>query len=750
MLASLIVWGALVQAQNQLFPKPNVESPAVLKDSTIFKYLDEGDKTLDWRPFRSGRDWSNLVIPPTKPDALKLKVLLAVAERDFSDPHYSNTLENRDKSRLLEAANRLKSLYSAISGGSVSIEIVPRFYTHPFFDIRDFKSLIDTEFNKTKFEADDSNERGPFAAILAISSSHVTLPKDPNSNYSIIGFADLGGPSQDMWLEEELFYLTQNSIQSRLGSHFGAFQQLPGKVHPATSLTDPLYSLEPDFVKLFDPNFRQDGQLINKWAESGMVVDKTVSVPQSPLAVEPPGSIEGKDEVLTYSELSLMRAGAFALPASAKFMSAKSLKFELKTTSRNPLAAKIWYGDGSKPSIKEEILGTYPGMIPVNPDGNWQSISVNLAGLPGPVIGVSFGEPASFYGTTRIRAELNQYQFRNFELSQETGMQTSAPGSFFTGANWETEDSLRQVLSTGTKFAKRTALESTDKLKAYKGLAPLLLSLTGDLDAGIAHDATKAYFELVLSGQPSATELASLGNFLKAPPNEYAREVALSYVSRNQDFASAADVAANSVRENIHVRIQAIDALGALSRSNNKAKEFCRNLLLTATSQDMGIIRKTAALQLDPTIQENLDRLVYLMVNDPCESVRLACLKVVSAAPNAPKDKVLGTLADDSPSLRELVPSSLGPNSPFLREALQKMVVDQDPYVRVSALHGFAMMTNVQAGEIQNVFTDKHPAVQIALLEGAKKGAWKISADALDKLKASSIKAIATLASEVK
>lgn len=138
------------------------------------------------------------------------------------------------------------------------------------------------------------------------------------------------------------------------------------------------------------------------------------------------------------------------------------------------------------------------------------------------------------------------------------------------------------------------------------------------------------------------------------------------------------------------------------------------------------------------------------MVNDPCESVRLACLKMLAVGDSIAKEKLLGSLADDSPSLRERIPVAIGLKSTYLREALQKMVVDQDPYVRLSAIQNFAALGAVSEGEIQNVFGDKHPSVQIAVLQGAIKGAWKIPADALARLKESPIPGVKALAMEVK
>ena len=84
MLSSLIVLGAMlgpfrpVSAQNPQFPKPDLNPPGALQDSTIFKYLSAEDKQKQWKPLEVGRDWSAVQVPEIKPDAMKLKVFISV------------------------------------------------------------------------------------------------------------------------------------------------------------------------------------------------------------------------------------------------------------------------------------------------------------------------------------------------------------------------------------------------------------------------------------------------------------------------------------------------------------------------------------------------------------------------------------------------------------------------------------------------------------------------------------------------
>jgi hypothetical protein len=749
MLSSLIVLGAVLgpmsraAMQNPQFPKPNLDIPAELQDGTIFKYLTPGDKEKQWKPLEVGRDWSNVSVPDIKPDAMKLRILLIVAERDFSNPEYSNTMEMRDKTRLLEAMGRLKSLFAVVSNGSINMEFVPRFYEEPFYDISEFKQVINAEFNRSKFESDDSIERGPFGAVLAISSSHVVDQLAQNTDFAIHGFSDLGGSGQDMWFEEGLFYVIQSEIFGRMSNHFPGFKQGLTQQETRTFLMDRLSSMRGEYQQFFDPGFRQDADLLTKWAQQSFRMSgRPFRAPQM-AAVQSPASVKVVDGVLNYSEMSILRAGEVALPQSDKWGTQKALKFDVRSKNRNPIAVKLWLKNGTK---KETVVGGEPGMIPFAAENAWQTVTVALPDQE--VTGATIGVPASYLGKTRMRSELMQCDFRNFELVSDATIPPMviipAPPTF------DTEESIKQALITGSKTTKRKALANLEAIRGFKGLEATLLSATGELDAGVARDATKAYFELLLSGTPTANQFASLSKFLLAPPNEAAREVALDYVNFSTAFAKYDLIVGNTVRGSWRVRRSALTALGALQRANVKEKEGCHQTLLISTGQEMALLRLAAISQLDPKQKLDNQRLEFLMINDPCESVRRRCLRILSESNAIPKEKLLGCLADDSPSFRESIPVALGVTSPLLREVLQKLVVDQDPYVRLSALLNFAALGKVKEGEIQNLFSDKHPAIQMTILQGAIGNSWTVPADALARYKESPIPAVKALAMEIK
>lgn len=748
MLATLAGFCAITLVQNPQFPKPDSTTPAALRDRTIFKYLSDQDMGQDFRPFTVGPDWSNLTVPAAKPTAQHFKVLLAVAERDFSDPHYSNILESRDKTRLLEAAARLKSLYLAASDGNVVVDIVPRFYTEAMYSVKDFTDLVDNEFNRGKFEIDnDSIDRGPFGAVLAISSSHVE-PLSGDHDYILSSFADLGGSSEEMTLEANLYRLTQLSLKKRLARRMADFAKVSPALNIKLGLMDPVPGVVNGVTKFLDPTLRQDADLLASWIQA---VQKQSDFPQTGTlsAVSAPGKVELKDDSLNFSEVTLMRSGGFALPVSSKFETSKALTFEMKAATRNPIAVRVALGKGEQGRrTVEYVIGDQPGMIPFKFDNTWQAVTIPMETNGQPAVTVTVGTPSEFFGTTRAKAELTQYWFRGFDLST-IAVAPIETGTSFKVPNMDTEDAVRDVLTNGTRFEKRMVLANLDKIRTMKGLEPLLKDLTTDLDMRIAHDATRAYFDMVLSGQPTPEQIAGLQKYLSLAPNEASREVALEFAYRYPSYANFSLVSANTVRENWRVRMKAFQAMGPLNRANVREKLACKEFVRMATIQDLATIRIAGLEQFDLNVQADMDRMVDRMVNDACESVRLKALELLTAFEKSPKDKILGTLADDSPSFRERIPGAIGANSPFLRDVLDRLVVDSDPYVRAVALRGLAKLPSVQDGEIQSVFTDKHPAVQLALLEGAKAGKWKVSADQIATLKSSPFPSVAKLAGEL-
>lgn len=708
-LSSLTIFNATGGQGESIFPKSDPRNPSVLTDSAIFPYLDASSTTqLRWPA--SQEDWSGLKYVAPKANAAKLRILLLVFERDFTDPSFSNTLELNDKQRLIASMSRLRTYFSSVSAGDIDVEVVPRFITEPIFDASEAKAIEVKEYNQFKFEADDREERGPFAAILRVSGSGYD-----NS------FVSLGGNEPGTALEQNFIRSVCNQLTGGLDRRFvmkaGDSSWIVNRPWPSFRTTLP--------VQLLDPGFRDDASIITK-PIAGLAEEFRVQAPGE--MVKGPISLTKESDALVFTENSIIRGGSVLLPVipSAKAKDATSFTFEVRTKSLNPIAVGWTDVVGRKAPSSVSIGAT--GSVRIKTDGTWQSVTISRSNVD---IQPFLTVPSANYGRTRNPHEVIRYEFRNFHLTNEpaTAVVEDIAEDFGSFAGIET------ALQSGKPASQRTALQRIlSNPSGYKTLQPKLLEMSTELEPGVAFAAVQAYGKIGIANDDLIGK-AFMNRLVSTAPNEYAREAALLYFAEHPEQTSFEAIAPNIVRRSWRTRIATVKALAALDKTDQKAKPAARQLLLTACGQDMAIIRSVALSAMKPEVEAERKQLEYSLVNDPSEQVRLQCLNQLAAA-NMPKEILFGALADDSPYVREHVAEQLP--LALKREALQRMVIDRDTYVRVAALQGFARLAEpTQPGEIQNTFTEEHPAVLLALVEGAGKGKWKLPAPVIETAKRS-------------
>jgi hypothetical protein len=189
----------------------------VLEDVELFPYLKEQKVVPQWDrqgnskfPIHFGYDLSGFKAVSVNQLTPRFKVLVAVAERDYTDAEGCSSLETRDKQRILVALSRVRSVFQSLHNGLVDVEFVIRFVPEPIFTQGEFEKVIQADYNLSKFEADDSVERGPFAAQLLYNTS-------VSSGSSV--FAK-GVASPDSTFEKEVLFESPScfQIKYRLGS----------------------------------------------------------------------------------------------------------------------------------------------------------------------------------------------------------------------------------------------------------------------------------------------------------------------------------------------------------------------------------------------------------------------------------------------------------------------------------------------------------------------------------------------------
>ncbi len=723
MLSTLIALSSLTLAQvsagqgESVFPKPEARNPEALTDRGIFQYLTDSTAFANQR--YADPDWSGLQLVQPKPTATKLRVLLLVFERDFTNPSVSNTLELSDKTRLIQSMSRIRSFFSSSSGGNLDVEVIPRFIPDPVFDEYEAKQILDTEFNRFAFDADDREERGPFAATVVVSSSSKS-----------IGFAEsffaLGGPLPGVRLEQALILNVCRSLAKNVSSRFvepkptspftysSAWPTLREGV--GSSLLDPTLRNDLEFVKLGTQVFSERTEA----KDTGVI-----SSVFGPAEMISKSNAEGG--VLVYTESTIFRGGFVPLPGAPQGV----LEFKVRTKSVNPIGFTMIQATqpgGSGPTTEEITLGQN-GDLQIANDGTWQTVRLGTA--DGKSSAVGFGAPPSISGVTRNPNEIIRYEFKDFRLVAEAPTKLKPR----IQPDLKSLNGVSEALASGSVELKRLAIREMMKApETFKSLQPKLLEMSTELEPAVAFGAVQAYGRIGIANDDLIGK-AFMNRMVSTAPNEYAREAALLYFAEHPEQTTFEAIAPNIVRRSWRTRIATVKALAALDRTDLKAKPAARQLLLTATGQDMAIIRSAALAVMKPDVELERKQLEYSLVNDPSEQVRLQCLKQLAAA-NAPKEVLFGSLADDSPYVREHVYEQLPPS--LQREALQRMVIDRDTYVRAAALHGFAKLPDAtQSGEIQNTFAEEHPAVLLALVEGAQRGKWKLPANVIENAKKS-------------
>lgn len=723
MLSTLIALSSLTFAQvsggqgESVFPKSETSVPAVLKDRSIFQYLTEAEPNVSM--WRGPDDWSGLKLVAPKSSAIKLRVLFLVFERDFSNPLISNTLELNDKQRLIASMSRVSRFLSSMSQGELDVDVIPRFIPDPIFNHQEMEDIRRSEFNQFKFDADDREERGPFAAIVQVSSSSGSE-----------SFVNLGGNEPGYVLEQNLSELICQQLVDRLPTRLGypsiSKNRLPRRANyaPWISVTPWLKTNAGVPFQLLDPSYRDDVKLATtiELAPEDVQRDAYLGRPTHGSA-----SIRKEADVLVFEESSIIRSAAAVLPQlpNDKLEGSKGLSFEVRTKSSNPISVGWTDPSSRRPSTTYSIGAS--GVYKIKTDGTWNSITIPRNGESVPCISV----PWENYAKTRNPHEVIRYEFRNFKLTSDVVV---GPAEM-SEPDFESLAGVEQALNSADTAARRMALNFiSNEPKTYKSLQPKLLEMSTELEPALAFGAVQAYGRLGVANDDLIGK-AFMNRLVSTAPNEYAREAALLYFAEHPEQTTFESIAPNIVRRSWRTRIATVKALAALDRTDLKAKPAARQLLLTATGQDMAIIRSAALAVMKPDVELERKQLEYSLVNDPSEQVRLQCLRQLAAA-NASKEVLFGSLADDSPYVREHVYEQLPLT--LQREALQRMVIDRDTYVRVAALYGFAKLPDAtQSGEIQNTFAEEHPAVLLALVEGAQRGKWKLPANVIENAKKS-------------
>ena len=713
----------------------------VLEDIELFPYLKEQKVVPQWDrqgnskfPIHFGYDLSGFKAVSVNQLTPRLKVLVAVAERDYTDAEGCSSLETRDKQRILVALSRVRSVFQSLHNGLVDVEFVIRFVPEPIFTQGEFEKVIQADYNFSKFEADDSVERGPFAAQLLYNTS-VSL----GSSVFAKGVA-----RPDSTFEKEVLFdllrTLDKQVKDRIGgSPYGQVGSITDGLRnvPGIKLLDPAYQANADAV--YDLFAKTDGNAFN--GDNPLLNAKAIASNHSSEI-----KLDKVDGSLRYIEESVTRSGKFFVPIpvsevdASGTVRAKAIEFDVKAATVNPLS--IVFEDGLGKAT-EYRFGALESDVIVEPALEYKRIRFPI---PAGTKTIKIG--AAFEKTTRMQSELVLFQFKNFSFNQDTVSLVSSRTRWVAPLANELTSALGKPMSQLDRrrlvsSLSREGLDFHTNVEFKKALADYFNSL----DAFVAYRSAVAYGRICFDPKNS-DDVALAVQLLQGPPNEYVREAVLGWVDKFPDISNFEGLAPNAVRSSWRVRLAAIGALNAQERGNSKSKIASRQLLLTSTMQESAVVREAAILCLNTNDSDEKRRLEYTMVNEPCELVRFKALEhYLKGLGEISSDVASGILADDSPTLRQKVAqSSVIVNAKGGRDLLRRLVVDIDSRVRVATFQALLKFADLRSEEYQNLYADRSPMVQYALALAAREKRLVLPDEVKATLKMSAWSEVRTLA----
>jgi len=447
----------------------------------------------------------------------------------------------------------------------------------------------------------------------------------------------------------------------------------------------------------------------------------TVSLPSSnaPLSENVSVSIVEDSErgrVMKYSENSFVRHGGVSLPyAGFDLERTPYLRFWAKTSSLDLLAVSVQFEN------KGTFYRSHP--IPASADGKWHEVVVDLRRDSNGVKStgrVNLGAPVS----SNLRRQVGEivYLIDDIEFladAQPTPVSQPAaailPVTAAELAKLSDEDVLTALMGRTEPFA------ASDEAA--------LIELSKSVNVRIAGEAVKK-----LSQIDSPTARAELVRLVSSSPFEYVKQVAAIEVGKIGDPKTAGLGSRLFASRSWQTRMAGARAVASLP--GPEAAVIAMTFLQELNPQVRLAATRAANVE-SPVV---LKRLLWSAVNDPSDAVRAeSAWKLIRSGKESEASEGYKSIRDDSVGVRlDLLSRIAAEPSDSHRSALRIAVTDLSPRVRAAALAALSKQPGAVApDEIANVFEDKFPVVQLALLELAQSKKIALPANAIQNLKAS-------------
>jgi HEAT repeat protein len=281
------------------------------------------------------------------------------------------------------------------------------------------------------------------------------------------------------------------------------------------------------------------------------------------------------------------------------------------------------------------------------------------------------------------------------------------------------------------QFNAVSSIGSTDS----KTVAEAVIGLANSIDPQVAEAAVRKYVELV----GITVARPELVRVLKFGITDHVRGIAALELAKIGDPKLAGEIIVLLSNRSTATRLMAAEALGLLP---GREAGIMRMAFIQQTDP---AIKLSITVSADPAQEYQMRKLLWSAVNEPSDDVRLASgLKLIESDNAEFRREGYKVIRDDAYGVRSRFAAALGRRADESgREALLIAVVDVSPSVRAQAVTSLGQLPKgIQAGEIDNLWTDADPRVQDALIALVKAKKLVATPAWLETLKKSPIPAI--------
>jgi HEAT repeat protein len=592
------------------------------------------------------------------------------------------------------------------------------------------------------YQAEDRIYRGPYASVLTI------VPIPERSTLGMEGTSRPDDPLDGVLATGIPFYSSRTLDQE-------LWTRISGQLAPllvdsnarAATMGELTTTQEIDRRQPVDRMYPVIGDPDPWWSES--VKSTNVDLVT---AVDPDAGT-----ILRYREVGLGRFGGASLPLPSEGVKAISLRL------RSKAAESISLVIGTKDARTVYTLGEVPGEnpngsnslvdLPFKYDGTWQTITIPATLNGQPITQLSIGP--SDLARRNGRRVIAPVEVDIAEVKATDGPVTAPLGPIAPDAGstnpWARllfsvnprlpENQLISLLKDNDREVQFNAVSSIGPTDS-KTIAEAVVGLANSIDPQVAEAAVRKYVELV--GLTVARP--ELVRILKFGITDHVRGIAALELAKIGDPKLAGEIIVLLSNRSTATRLMAAEALGLLP-----GREV--GIMRMAFIQQVDpAIKIAVTVTADPTQEYQLRKLLWSAVNEPSDDVRLVSgLKLIESDNAEFRREGYKVIRDDAYGVRSRFAAAIGQRADEAgREALLIAVVDSSPTVRAQAVTALGQLPKgIQAGEIDNLWTDADPRVQEALIALVKAKKLTATAAWLEMLKKSPIPAIKLAADQL-